>query len=60
MGWSYTINGLDKEFLKNEKAQMASPLSGLMALHFPLKKWSINLGHLLTNRNGNYFEWVVK
>ena len=36
MGWSYTINGLDKEFLKNEKAQMASPLSGLMALHFPL------------------------
>ena len=30
---SYIING-DKEFLKNEMAQMDSPLSGLMALHF--------------------------
>ena len=33
MGRSYIING-DKEFLKNEMAQMDSPLSGLMALHF--------------------------
>jgi len=36
MGWSYTINGCDKEILKNEKAQTASPLNGLMVLHFPL------------------------
>ena len=33
MDWSYTING-DREFLKNEKVQTDSPLSGLMALHF--------------------------
>ena len=35
MGWSYKINGWDKELLNNEKAQTASPLSRLIALYFP-------------------------